>query len=112
MCGRKSLRLFALLLLLSLLSPQLGFCDVVLTDEEAQTILTELEESRKDLDDAMMLSEGLRSELRRLQEESEELRKSYERRFRAQRTRAAVTTIAAASICLAGGITIGYLASR
>ena len=74
MCGKR-LRTFLLLLVLYfplLLSP--CFADVVLTDEEAQTILTEIEESKKDSQNVKNELEQSKNEATELQKESSELK--------------------------------------
>lgn len=111
MCARKYAVFLAFLVLSSLLPP-LGSCEVVLTDEEARAVMTELKESRKDLEDVTELSEGLRRELETLKEESERQRTYYERQLRGRALTFSVAVAATAACCLAGGIVIGRVTAR
>lgn len=102
----------SLLLLVSSLSPQPGSCEVVLTDAEAQEIMGALEESRKDLADAQVLSQGLQNQLDALRSESERLRIYYEEQSKGQRRLTTVMVAVAASCGVVAGLAIGSLMPR
>lgn len=81
MCGRKS-RAYSLLLALALLlSASPCSSEVVLTDEEAQEMLSEMEQSKKELTTLKEQSQALQTELEELRDTSEEQSQSYERRL-------------------------------
>lgn len=71
MCGAGLKKLLVSLLLFSALSLSPCFAEVVLTDAEAEEILTEIEESKKELT-------GLKEELKAVKTTSQEQKEYYE----------------------------------
>lgn len=89
MCSKRYLRLLVLFLLLSAIQPCYCFSEVVLTDQEAQEIMTEIEQAKTDLktvNDKLSLSEKTCEELQKQQQDVkntyEEQKKSYEVQLR------------------------------
>ena len=89
MCGIKSKRFLLLLVLVSVLSVSPCFSKVVLTDEEAKEMMSEIEESKKELTELRETSqkrieslenslEQSKSELETVRNTSQEQKKSYE----------------------------------
>ena len=96
MCGIKSKRLLLLLVLVSVLSVSPCFSKVVLTDEEAKEMMSEIEESKKELTELRETSqkriESLENSLEQSQNEletvrntSQEQKKSYEEQLKEEK---------------------------
>ena len=82
MCGKRLKRFLPLLVLFSLLcfSPLSSSCyaEVVLTDKEAQELMSEISESRKDLTE-------LQTQLNDVKNDYEEQKKSYEEQLKEEK---------------------------
>ena len=96
MCGIKSKRLLLLLVLVSVLSVSPCFSKVVLTDEEAKEMMSEIEESKKELTELRETSqkrieslenslEQSQSELETVRNTSQEQKKSYEEQLKEEK---------------------------
>ena len=96
MCGIKSKRFLLLLVLVSVLSVSPCFSKVVLTDEEAKEMMSEIEESKKELTELRETSqkqiESLENSLEQSQNEletvrntSQEQKKSYEEQLKEEK---------------------------
>lgn len=96
MCGIKSKRFLLLLVLVSVLSVSPCFSKVVLTDEEAKEMMSEIEESKKELTELRETSkkqieslenslEQSKSELETVRNTSQEQKKSYEEQLKEEK---------------------------
>ena len=96
MCGIKSKRLLLLLVLVSVLSVLPCFSKVVLTDEEAKEMMSEIEKSKKELTELKETSqkqieslenslEQSKSELETVKNTSQEQKKSYEKQLKEEK---------------------------
>lgn len=96
MCGIKSKRFLLLLVLVSVLSVSPCFSKVVLTDEEAKEMMSEIEESKKELTELRETSqkrieslenslEQSQSELETVRNTSQEQKKSYEEQLKEEK---------------------------
>ena len=96
MCGIKSRRLLLLSVLVSALSVSPCFSKVVLTDEEAKEMTSEIEESKKELTELRETSkkrieslenslEQSKSELETVRSTSQEQKKSYEEQLKEEK---------------------------
>lgn len=96
MCGIKSKRFLLLLVLVSVLSVPPCFSKVVLTDEEAKEMMSEVEESKKELTELRETSkkqieslenslEQSKSELETVRNTSQEQKKSYEEQLKEEK---------------------------
>lgn len=96
MCGIKSKRFLLLLVLVSVLSVSPCFSKVVLTDEEAKEMMSEIEESKKELTELRETSqkrieslenslEQSQSELETVKNTSQEQKKSYEEQLKEEK---------------------------
>ncbi len=96
MCGIKSKRFLLSLVLVSVLSVSPCFSKVVLTDEEAQEMMSEIEESKKELTELRETSqkqieslenslEQSKSELETVRNTSQEQKKSYEEQLKEEK---------------------------
>lgn len=96
MCGIKSKRFLLLLVLVSVLSVSPCFSKVVLTDEEAKEMMSEVEESKKELTELRETSkkqieslenslEQSKSELETVRNTSQEQKKSYEEQLKEEK---------------------------
>ena len=96
MCGIKSKRFLLLLVLVSVLSVSPCFSKVVLTDEEAKEMMSEIEESKKELTELKETSqkqieslenslEQSQSELETVRNTSQEQKKSYEEQLKEEK---------------------------
>lgn len=96
MCGIKSRRFLLLLVLVSALSVSPCFSKVVLTDEEAKEMMSEIEESKKGLTELRETSqkqieslekslEQSKSELETVRNTSQEQKKSYEEQLKEEK---------------------------
>ena len=96
MCGIKSKRFLLLLVLVSVLSVPPCFSKVVLTDEEAKEMMSEIEESKKELTELRETSkkqieslenslEQSKSELETVRNTSQEQKKSYEEQLKEEK---------------------------
>lgn len=96
MCGIKSKRLLLLLVLVSVLSVSPCFSKVVLTEEEAKEMMSEIEESKKELTELRETSqkrieslenslEQSKSELETVRNTSQEQKKSYEEQLKEEK---------------------------
>ena len=96
MCGIKSKRFLLLLVLVSVLSVSPCFSKVVLTDEEAKEMMSEIEESKKELTELNETSkkqieslenslEQSKSELETVRNTSQEQKKSYEEQLKEEK---------------------------
>ena len=96
MCGIKSKRFLLLLVLVSVLSVPPCFSKVVLTDEEAKEMMSEIEESKKELTELRETSkkqieslenslEQSKSELETVRNDSQEQKKSYEEQLKEEK---------------------------
>lgn len=96
MCGIKSRRLLLLSVLVSALSVPPCFSKVVLTDEEAKEMMSEIEESKKELTELKEVSkkqieslenslEQSKSELEIVRNTSQEQKKSYEEQLKEEK---------------------------
>ena len=96
MCGIKSKRFLLLLVLVSVLSVSPCFSKVVLTDEEAKEMMSEIEESKKELTELRETSqkrieslenslEQSQSELETVKNTSQEQKKSYEKQLKEEK---------------------------
>ena len=96
MCGIKSKRFLLLLVLVSVLSVPPCFSKVVLTDEEAKEMMSEVEESKKELTELRETSkkqieslenslEQSKSELETVRSTSQEQKKSYEEQLKEEK---------------------------
>lgn len=96
MCGIKSKRLLLLLVLVSVLSVSPCFSKVVLTDEEAKEMMSEIEKSKKELTELKETSqkqieslenslEQSKSELETVKNTSQEQKKSYEKQLKEEK---------------------------
>ena len=96
MCGIKSKQFLLLLVLVSALSVSPCFSKVVLTDEEAEEMMSEIEESKKELTELRETSkkqieslenslEQSKSELETVRNTSQEQRKSYEEQLKEEK---------------------------
>ena len=96
MCGIKSKRFLLLLVLVSVLSVSPCFSKVVLTDEEAKEMMSEIEESKKELTELRETSkkqieslenslEQSKSELETVKNTSQEQKKSYEEQLKEEK---------------------------
>lgn len=96
MCGIKSKRFLLLLVLVSVLSVSPCFSKVVLTDEEAKEMMSEIEESKKELTELRETSkkqieslenslEQSKSELETVRNASQEQKKSYEEQLKEEK---------------------------
>ena len=96
MCGIKSKRFLLLLVLVSVLSVSPCFSKVVLTDEEAKEMMSEIEESKKELTGLKETSkkqieslenslEQSQSELETVRNTSQEQKKSYEEQLKEEK---------------------------
>lgn len=81
MCGRKSRRLGAFLLLFVLLCPLTCYADVRLTDSQAREMLTEIQESKKELIESRKELEKLNQELTEVKNTCNEQKIYYEKRL-------------------------------
>ena len=98
MCGIKSKRFLLLLVLVSVLSVSPCFSKVVLTDEEAKEMMSEIEESKKELTELRETSqkrieslenslEQSKSELETVRNTSQEQKKSYEEQLKEEKNK-------------------------
>jgi DNA anti-recombination protein RmuC len=96
LCGIKSKRFLLLLVLVSVLSVSPCFSKVVLTDEEAKEMMSEIEESKKELTELRETSqkqieslenslEQSKSELETVRNTSQEQKKSYEEQLKEEK---------------------------
>ena len=96
MCGIKSKRFLLLLVLVSVLSVSPCFSKVVLTEEEAKEMMSEIEESKKELTELRETSqkrieslenslEQSKSELETVRNTSQEQKKSYEEQLKEEK---------------------------
>ena len=96
MCGIKSKRFLLLLVLVSVLSVSPCFSKVVLTEEEAKEMMSEIEESKKELTELREASqkqieslenslEQSESELETVRSISQEQKKSYEEQLKEEK---------------------------
>lgn len=96
MCGIKSKRFLLLLVLVSVLSVSPCFSKVVLTDEEAKEMMSEIEKSKKELTELRETSqkqieslenslEQSKSELETVRNTSQEQKKSYEEQLKEEK---------------------------
>ena len=96
MCGIKSKRFLLLLVLVSVLSVSPCFSKAVLTDEEAKEMMSEIEESKKELTELRETSkkqieslenslEQSKSELETVRNTSQEQKKSYEEQLKEEK---------------------------
>ena len=96
MCGIKSKRFLLLLVLVSVLSVSPCFSKVVLTDEETKEMMSEIEESKKELTELRETSkkqieslenslEQSKSELETVRNTSQEQKKSYEEQLKEEK---------------------------
>ena len=96
MCGVKSKRLLLLLVLVSVLSVSPCFSKVVLTDEEAKEMMSEIEKSKKELTELRETSqkqieslenslEQSKGELETVKNTSQEQKKSYEKQLKEEK---------------------------
>lgn len=110
MCGKRFATCLLSLVLCSLLAPPLSFCEVVLTDEEAQEIMTELENCEQELMNATAQSEGLRIQLDALKRESDVLKTYYEGQLSVAKRWTVIMAAITASVGVLAGFCIGSLA--
>lgn len=108
MCGRKSRMFLLLSVLASLLLVSPCFSEVVLTDEEAEEMLSEMEQSRAELTELREMSENLQTELDALKATSTEQNQYYEERLREAR-RAKAVPWAVAGTSTAASVFLGVL---
>ena len=96
MCGIKSKRFLLLLVLVSGLSVSPCFSEVVLTDEEAKEMMSEIEKSKKELTELRETSqkqieslenslEQSKGELETVKNTSQEQKKSYEKQLKEEK---------------------------
>lgn len=96
MCGIKSKRFLLLLVLVSVLSVSPCFSKVVLTDEEAKEMMSEIEKSKKELTELRETSqkqieslenslEQSKNELETVKNTSQEQKKSYEKQLKEEK---------------------------
>lgn len=96
MCGIKSKRFWLLLVLVSVLSVLPCFSEVVLTDEEAKEMMSEIEKSKKELTELKETSlkqieslenylEQSQNELKNVRNTFQEQKKSYEVQLKEER---------------------------
>ena len=96
MCGIKSKRFLLLLVLVSVLSVSPCFSKVVLTDEEAKEMMSEIEESKRELTELRETSknqteslenslEQSKRELETVRNTSQEQKKSYEEQLKEEK---------------------------
>lgn len=96
MCGIKSKRFLLLLVLVSVLSVSPCFSKVVLTDEEAKEMMSEIEKSKKELTELRETSqkqieslenslEQSKGELETVKNTSQEQKKSYEKQLKEEK---------------------------
>ena len=96
MCGIKSKQFLLLLVLVSVLSVLPCFSKVVLTDEEAKEMMSEIEKSKKELTELRETSqkriellenslEQSKSELETVRNTSQEQKKSYEKQLKEEK---------------------------
>ena len=99
MCGKRLKRFLLLSGLFSLLcfSPLSYSCyaEVVLTDKEAQEMLSEIEESKKDLTELKSQLETAETQLDDVKNDYEEQKKSYEEQLKEEKKRSTEATILA-----------------
>lgn len=102
MCGRKSGMFLLLSVLASLLLVSHCFSEVVLTDEEAEEMLSEMEQSRAELTELREMSENLQTELDALKATSTEQNRYYEKQLKeAKKARAVPWAVAGTSTATA-----------
>ena len=109
MCGKRLKMFFALsgLFLLSCFSPLSPSCyaEVVLTDSEAEELMTEIQESRKELNELKSELSNVQSELTDVKNISTEQKKSYETQLteaekKNQNLKTAVTVTSTSTVLL------------
>lgn len=101
MCGKK-LKRFLLLLVLSLPfsfvpSFSYSYADVVLTDKEAQELMSEIQESKKDLNNVKNQLSEAETQLNDVKNDCEEQKKSYETQLKEEKKRSTEARIFAGS---------------
>lgn len=101
MCHRKSRKRLLAWVLSSLLLPALftsySFADVILTDKEAQELMSEIQESRKDLTELKNQLNEAETQLQDVKSTYEEQKKSYEMQLKEERKKSTEAKIFAGS---------------
>ena len=101
MCGKR-LKVFLLLLVLSLLSLPVRFssysyADVILTDSEAEELMSEIQESKKDLTELKNQLNEAEIQLNDVKSTYEEQKKYYETQLKEEKKRSTEAKIFAGS---------------